>query len=171
MGEELVVAVTRVIAAPVEQVWAAFADLRARAPWLSEVDSVEVLTPGPLALGSRWRETRTDRHGTQVTEELVVAALDPGRACTLALAGADGGHLTYLFTPIDVGSDRGHTAVTAVPEVPEVRPHGLANRMLEIVVRSLAARTAEGALRDELDALAAACEPSHPSTDAEGAAA
>jgi hypothetical protein len=37
------------------------------------------------------------------------------------------------------------------------RPHGLAGRLLAFVVGSLAARTAEGALRDELDALAEAC--------------
>ena len=67
-------------------------------------------------------------------------------------AGAS--QLTYVFAPIDVGPHRGSTAVTAIQAG---RPHGFAGRLLGFVVGTFAARTAEGALRDELDALAAAC--------------
>jgi uncharacterized protein YndB with AHSA1/START domain len=164
------VVVTRVISAPVERVWAVFTDLRGRAPWLSEVEIVEVLTPGPLAVGSRWRETRTDRRGRPVTEELVVVAVDPHRSCTLALTGVEGSQLTYVFTSVDVGPHRGATAVTAIAEA-EHRPHGLKNRLVDFFVAGLAARTAEGALRDELDALAAECEGRLPAAGREGAAA
>ena len=41
-------AVTKAISAPVERVWEVFADLAGRPRWMSEVDSIEVLTPGPL---------------------------------------------------------------------------------------------------------------------------
>ena len=148
--------VTKIVPAPVERVWAVFADLAGRPAWLSEVDSIEVLTPGPLRTSTTWRETRLGADGGLVTERLVASAVEPGRACTIELAdtSAGGGRLTYLFAPVDVGPDRGATAVTATAHG---RPHGLAGRMLAFVVGTLAARTAEGALRDELDALAAAC--------------
>lgn len=145
---------TKVIAAPPGVVWEAFTDLARRASPLSDVESVDVLTSGPLTVGTCWRETRVDEAGRTVTEDLVITALQPGQSCTVALVGAESNHLTYVFTPIDVGVSRGATAVTAVAEA---RPHGLANRLLAFVVGGFAARTAEGALRTELDGLAAAC--------------
>ena len=146
------VVASRVIDAPVGVVWEAFADLSHRACPLSDVEGVELLTPGPLKARTRWRETRTAGSGAAVTEELVIISVDPGRSCTMALAGAvEANQLTYLFAPIDVGAHRGGTAVTAVAER---RPHGLANRLLGFLVGGFAARTAEGALREELAALA-----------------
>jgi len=148
------VIVTRVVSAPASVVWETFADLRARASWLSEVESVELLTPGPFALGTRWRETRRTGGGSSVTEELVITAVEPGRSCTMTLVGSGtANHLTYVFASIDVGPHRGGTAVTAEAEA---HTQGLANRFLAFVLGGFAARTAEGALRDELDALAAA---------------
>jgi uncharacterized membrane protein len=146
--------VTRVVPVPVERAWSVFTDLPSRPSWLSEVDSVEVLTSGPFGRGTTWRETRVTRDGETVTEDLVIIAHEPGRSCTMAMVGSEAGHLTYVFAPIDVGPDRGSTAVTAIAEG---RPHGLADRLLSFVVGTFAARTAEGALRDELGALAAAC--------------
>src|SRR4029450_13637593 len=85
------VMVTRTVEAPVRMVWEVFTDLPGRGAWLSDVDSVELLTPGWLGPGTRWRETRR-----AVTEELVVAASEPGRSCTITLAGGGASHqLTY----------------------------------------------------------------------------
>lgn len=149
-------AVTKIVDAPVGRVWAVFTDLAGRPSWLSEVESVEVLTPGPVRESTTWRETRLGVEGELVTEQLVVTALEPERACTIELAPptTGGGQLTYLFAPIDVGPHRGGTTVTAAPAG---RPHGLRGRLLAFVMGGFAAQTAEGALRDELDALADAC--------------
>ncbi len=148
------VVVTRVIPAPANELWEVFADLQTRPSWQSEVESVELLTPGPLRANTRWRETRRTGDGSFVTEDLVITAIEPGRACTMALVDAGAANqLTYVFAPIDVGPHRGATAVTAVVEG---RAHGLANHLLAFFLGGFAARTAEGALRDELDALTAA---------------
>lgn len=65
------VAVEREIAAPAERVWAAMTDLESLPAVLTGVDAVEVLTPGPFAVGTRWRETRR-MFGKQATEEMWV---------------------------------------------------------------------------------------------------
>jgi uncharacterized protein YndB with AHSA1/START domain len=154
------VVVTREIPASASEVWEIFTDLGGRGSWLSEVERVEIITDGPFGQGTRWRETRVDSRGQQVTEELVVTAMDPPKSCTIALAGSTAhNHLTYLFEPVEfahirVGPRRNGTTVSAVVEG---RPHGIANRLLGFFLGGFAARTVEGSLRDELDALAAAC--------------
>jgi uncharacterized protein YndB with AHSA1/START domain len=147
------VTVTRVIPGPPELVWHVFVDVARRPEWLSEVDSVEMLTTGEPAPGTRWRETRVDALGGSVTEELTITDLEPGRSVTLTLGGeGEASHLTYVFAPIDVGTHAGETAVTATVES---RPHGLGNLLIAFFIGELAARTAEGHLREELDELAA----------------
>jgi uncharacterized protein YndB with AHSA1/START domain len=148
------VTVTRVIPGPSEVVWNVFTDLAGRPSWLSEVESVELLTPGAPGIGTRWHETRVDAIGGSVTEELTITGLVPGRSLTMTLGGeGEASHVTYVFAPIDVGVHAGETAVTATVES---RPHGLGNLLIAFFVGELAARTAEGHLREELDELAAA---------------
>jgi uncharacterized membrane protein len=148
------VTVTRVIPGPAGVVWSVFADLADRPSWLSEVESVELLTPGETGPGTRWRETRVDAIGGSVTEDLTITEMEPGRSVTMTLGGeGEASHLTYVFSPIDVGEHAGETAVTATVES---RPHGLANLLIAFFVGELAARSAEGHLREELDELAAA---------------
>jgi uncharacterized protein YndB with AHSA1/START domain len=150
-------AVTQVVDAPVSVVWEAFTDLPLREQWLSEVDAVVVLAA--TAGGARWRETRrvrTSRSVSTVVEDLVLTVVEPGRRCTVALADdACTNELCYEFTPVELGPRRGATLVCA--HVVKNRPHGFADRMLAFVVGGFAARTAEGAVRHELAALAAAC--------------
>jgi uncharacterized protein YndB with AHSA1/START domain len=70
------IAVTRVIPAPVERVWAVFADLDGRRRWLPDVVDIEVLTPwrdgdadrSAFGPGAHWRETRAHPSGRVVTE-------------------------------------------------------------------------------------------------------
>ncbi len=104
---------TRVIPAPVTEVWRVFADPQARGRF-GDVELVEPLTTGTsgeLVPGQRWRETRTTASGAAVTEELVVVAVDQWHSVTLALAGASAsGQLTYRFDPVPGG-----TAVTGPP--------------------------------------------------------
>ncbi|MEV8531722.1 SRPBCC family protein [Streptomyces sp. NPDC051211] len=69
------VSVEREIAAPAETVWQALTDLESMPLVLSGVDSVEVLTPGPFGVGTRWRETRR-MFGKAATEEMWVTVCD-----------------------------------------------------------------------------------------------
>lgn len=148
------VAVTRLIDAPLVCVWRVFTDLPARSGWLSTVDAVQVLTPGPFAAGVRWRETRLMPDGTPVTEDFHVERVTPGHRFTVSSPGI-GAHYrtTYTFTSAKVGRHRGRTLVTVVQETDPTGPYG---RLLAVVFGGLAARTLEGALRQDLADLAAA---------------
>lgn len=86
--------------------------------------------------------------------QVQLTVVDPGRRCLVSLAGPGSSHQReYAFTSVDVGAHRGGTTVTVVDD----RTAGLAGRLLELMAGGFAARTVEGAVRDELDALAAAC--------------
>ena len=148
------VAVTRLIEAPVAAVWHVFTDLAARGRWLSSVTTVEVLTPGPFGAGTMWRETRRMADGGEVTEEFRVkeCAVPERFVVTSPGIGADY-RMTYSFVPIVQGRHRGGTMVTVVQEGSPTAPAG---RFLALIFGGLAAETAEGALRRDLDDLAAA---------------
>jgi len=159
------VAVTHVVDAPVERVWLMVTDLASRIHWLSSVDSVEVVTPGPFGAGTVWRETRTMPDRARVTEEFCVRDCEaPHRFVVISPGiGADY-EMTYTFVPVRVGRHRGGTSVTV-----EQRgtPSGPTGRVLELVFGGLAARTAEGAIRQELTDLAlASADPRDPASAA-----
>lgn len=149
------VVVTRAVAAPIEGVWRIFTDLPGRAGWLSTVDSVEVMS-GPLfGVGTGWRETREMADGGRVVEEFRVLECRPPECCVVASPGVGADYrMTYTFA-----RRRGHTTVTAVQEGGPVARSG---RLLAAVLGGFAAEVSEGALRADLDDLAAAAERTHP---------
>jgi uncharacterized protein YndB with AHSA1/START domain len=148
------VAVTRLIEAPVVTVWRVFTDLDRRREWLSAVTGVDVRTPGPFGAGTVWRETRRMSDGGEVTEEFEVReCVVPERfVVTSPGIGADY-RMTYSFVPVIAGRHRGGTMVTVVQDGGATAPAG---RFLALIFGGLAAGTAEGALRRDLDDLAAA---------------
>ena len=148
------VAVTRLVEAPVVQVWRVFTDLSRRCEWLSTVTRVELLTPGAFGAGTVWRETRTMADGGEITEEFRVRECAiPERFVVVSPGiGADY-RMTYTFVPVIEGRHRGGTMVTVVQDG---NPTAAAGRFLAFVFGGLAARTVEGALRRDLDDLAAA---------------
>ena len=70
--------VSRLIKAPPEAVFAVFADLHHAAERIQGISALEVLTPGPVGQGTRWRETRT-MFGKDATEEMTINEFDPPR--------------------------------------------------------------------------------------------
>jgi uncharacterized protein YndB with AHSA1/START domain len=148
------VTVTRLIDAPVADVWRVCTDLAGRGRWLSTVSRVEVLSPGPFEAGATWRETRTMADGGQVTEEFVVQECTPGSQFVVRSPGIGADYrMTYTFAPVTEGRHRGGTAVTVVQDGHPTAPAG---RFLALILGGLAAEIAEGALRQDLDDLAAA---------------
>jgi uncharacterized protein YndB with AHSA1/START domain len=147
------VAVTRLIEAPVATVWRVFTDLAKRRDWLSAVARVEVLTDGPFGAGAAWRETRWMADGGEITEEFRVQSCEvPDRFVVVSPGiGADY-KMTYSFVPVVAGRHRGGTMVTVVQDGGATAPVG---RFLAMIFGGLAAGTAEGALRRDLDDLAA----------------
>jgi uncharacterized protein YndB with AHSA1/START domain len=148
------VEVTRLVEAPVQAVWRVFTDLARRCEWLSTVIEVELLTSGPFGAGTVWRETRTMADGAEITEEFRVReCVEPERFVVASPGiGADY-RMTYTFVPVVAGRHRGGTMVTVVQDGAPTAPAG---RILALVFGGLAARTVEGALRRDLDDLAAA---------------
>lgn len=62
--------VTEILDAPCASVFAVISDPRRRLEWQSSLRSVEVLTPGPPRLGTRWREVT--RAGPRFEMEITV---------------------------------------------------------------------------------------------------
>jgi hypothetical protein len=148
------VAVTRLIEAPVTDVWRVFTDLPGRSDWLSTVTDVELLSWGPFDRGTVWRETRTMADGTAITEEFRVSECVAGERFVVESPGTGADYrMTYTFEPVRDGRHRGATTVSAVQDGSPTAPAG---RFLAFVFGGLAARTVEGALRRDLDDLAAA---------------
>lgn len=67
---------TKRIAAPVETVFAVATDLEHAAERVRGIETIELVTSGPIGLGTRWRETRK-MMGHQSTETLEIIAFDP----------------------------------------------------------------------------------------------
>ncbi|RKR88941.1 polyketide cyclase/dehydrase/lipid transport protein [Micromonospora pisi] len=156
------VAVTRVVDAPADELWRVFTDLPGRAGWLSTVTGIEVLTPGPLRVGSTWREGHRLPDGTELAEEFRVEEAVPPHRLTVTSAGIGVEYRTaYTFTPIEGRRRRraGRTAVSVVQEGSVTAPYG---RLLALVFGGLAARTVEGVLRRDLADLAAAVAADAP---------
>ncbi|MBE1486565.1 SRPBCC family protein [Plantactinospora soyae] len=164
------VAFSRLIEAPADEVWRVFTDLPSRPRWLCPVDEVEVLPPSvppspagvdavpKFGVGTVWRESRTGPGGSRMVEEFSVAEVAPPQHLVVISSG-DGVdyRTTYTFSAIKARRpDRGRTVVTVSHEgVPTAR-YG---RLLAVLFGGLAARAGEGALRRDLDDLAAATEP------------
>lgn len=67
------------IAAPVERVFAAAVDIPNAPQRVPSIRRVEMLTSGPVRVGTRWRETRV-MFKREATEELQVTGMEPNRS-------------------------------------------------------------------------------------------
>lgn len=68
--------------APPERVFRIATDVARWPELISAIDRVELLTPGPPGIGTRFRETRT-MYGRKAREEMTIAALEPPHRFTL----------------------------------------------------------------------------------------
>jgi uncharacterized protein YndB with AHSA1/START domain len=147
------VVVTRLIDAPVAAVWQVFTDLGRRREWLTAVTRVEVRSHGPFGAGTVWRETRSMADGGEVTEEFRVRECEVPEKFVVTSPGIGADYrMTYSFVPVMSGRHRGGTMVTVKQDGSATAPAG---RILGLIFGGLAAETAEGALRRDLDDLAA----------------
>jgi carbon monoxide dehydrogenase subunit G len=73
---------TKRIAAPPTAVFAVIADVERMPTRIPGVRKIEVLTPGPVGVGTKFRETRI-MFGKEATETFEVVEYDPGRRLTL----------------------------------------------------------------------------------------
>ena len=99
--------VSRLIPAPPEVVFEACSDFAGAAERISAIEKVEMLTDGPVGVGTRFRETRT-MFGKAATEEMEVTRFEPNRSYTLE-ADSCGSH---FVSRLDFVAEPGGCRVT-----------------------------------------------------------
>ncbi|MFZ9702737.1 MAG: SRPBCC family protein [Candidatus Limnocylindrus sp.] len=68
-----------VIDAPLQRVWEVASDVQRQPEWMHEMKRVEMLTPGPVRVGSRGRAT-VRIFGISTTDDVVITRLEPPHA-------------------------------------------------------------------------------------------
>ncbi len=110
-----------VVDAPIEETWAVVADIPLQTEWMREMKRVEVLTPGPVAVGTRGVAT-VRIFGIPVSDPVEVTELDrPNRYAIRHEGLFSGGGLITL----EPGADGSTTIVRweetlAAPVLPEL---------------------------------------------------
>jgi len=92
------------VAAPVPEVWSAFADFRNAAGRIKGIKKIEILTDGPIGVGTKFKETR-EMFKKEAVETMEVTAFEPNSLYTLECMSC-GGHFktTFRFTPSGQGT-------------------------------------------------------------------
>lgn len=142
--------VSRTINAPVERVWQVFTDLPSIEENIKGITSVELLSEGDFAVGTRWRETRT-MFGRSASEEMWVTDSRPPQAYRVE-AESHGSHYTseYTFRAVDGG--------TEVTLVFTAEPQGTMAKIMATATGWMAKGMIDKQFRADLDDLAAICE-------------
>lgn len=79
-------------------------DLRAAVGRIRAITKLEVLTPGPVRVGTRFRETRR-MFGRDATEEMEILEFDPPRSFVMGCDNHGCRYRTrFLFTPSGAGT-------------------------------------------------------------------
>jgi len=98
---------TKRIAAPVEMVFTAATDFAHAAENFRGIEKIELLTGGPVAVGTRWRETRK-MMGSESTETLEVVGFERWKSYTIGCESCG----AYFETTFRFGRDGDGTRVT-----------------------------------------------------------
>lgn len=96
---------TQHISASPEKVWSVITDIPGSAATLSGVEAVQLLTDGPYAQGTRWKETRK-MLGRSETVEMWVDSVDVPRSTTVKAVQGGADYTTrFSLAPRNGGTD------------------------------------------------------------------
>ncbi|HEX7795163.1 MAG TPA: SRPBCC family protein [Vicinamibacterales bacterium] len=100
------VTVSNVIAAPIDRVFQLFTDIEHGPAHVSDIKRIEMLTPGPVRRGTRWRETRSLIGGVQDSAEMEITSFERNRTYTITHHKA-GVQLdtSFWFETVDAGTN------------------------------------------------------------------
>lgn len=137
------IVVERTIAAPPERVFAAATDVHHFADIVPAIEKVEVLTPGPMRVGTRFRETRR-LMGRSATEEMTVTAFDPPRGYVVGAESHGCRYRTeFRFEPQGSGTrmvmDFGAEPLTFTAKVLSVLMKPMIKKMMDLCAQDLEA--------------------------------
>ena len=143
------ITVSRVINAPIETVFARASDPHRWADQISAITDIEVLTEGPVGIGTRFKETRV-MFGKKATEEMTFSEFSPPTGYTLLADSHGSAYVTkHSFEP-----DGDSTRMTMHFEA---TPHSLGAKLLSPMF-SLMKNSLKKCIAGDLDDLAKACE-------------
>ena len=147
---------TQHIKAPADSVWKVVSDIPGSAATLSGVDSIQMLTDGPYAVGTRWKETRTMLGRPETVEMWVSQSEAPlnGRGGTTVKAVQGGADYTSRFA---LAERDGGTDLTLTFGAAVIKPTRLSRIMLA-VFGPLGMRITRKALAKDLADIAAKAE-------------
>ncbi|MDO5740839.1 MAG: SRPBCC family protein [Ornithinimicrobium sp.] len=151
------VELSRRIAAPPAAVWEVLTDLDRAQERLSQITDLQIITDGPYALGTRWRETRR-MMGASETQELVVVDNDPLRR---TVTDAIDGNTRYRTTSILESLDGSSSTLLTLRFRADVADPTRLRRLAVKVVGPLGLKLTEKSMRIELDDIAASAEALH----------
>jgi carbon monoxide dehydrogenase subunit G len=138
------------IAAPPERVFSVFTNLSEAASQVQGIDSIEMLTEGPVGIGTRFRETRT-MFGRSATEVMEFVMFDPPRAYGLHAQSHGCRYRTsFDFTPEGAG--------TRVAMTFEGTPLTQGTKIMSFLMRPLMARMIRKCVAQDMSDLKAVCE-------------
>lgn len=90
---------TKKVAAPVDRVFDVFTDVEHAAGRIGGIVKTEMLTPGPIRVGTAFKETRM-MFGKEATETMRFTAYEPGKMYTLeAVSCGAAFKSTFYFEP------------------------------------------------------------------------
>lgn len=145
---------SRQVQASPEQLWTVLTDLDHAVENLSQVTEIHLITAGPYAVGTGWRERRR-MLGASDSQEQWVVENDPKRRTVLESAsGSNRYRTTITLDPLDDGAA---TQLTLIFEAISSRP-GALQRVAMKVIGPLGTTLTERALRTELNDIAEAAE-------------
>lgn len=101
-----------VIDAPPDEVFAIASDVSQWAERITAIQKVEVLTGGPIGVGTRFRETRR-MFGKEASEEMEFAEFDPPRGYVLVAESHGARYRSgHRFEPVDPAAPERGTKLT-----------------------------------------------------------
>lgn len=133
--------VERQVAAPPEVVFGLASDFPNSAQLVQGINKVEMLTDGPVGLGTRFKETRTI-FGREASEEMTVTVFEPPRRYVL-VAESHGCHYDseLTFTPENGGTKIAMTfdatPLTFFAKIMSVLTRPMLKKMVELCGKDL----------------------------------
>ena len=98
--------IERTVNAPLAQVFARFTDLTNAPAMIPAIKKIEILTPGPIGAGTRFRETRV-MFGKEAAATMEISTFDPPRSyCVEADSGGSHFATTFTFEPAGSSATR-----------------------------------------------------------------
>jgi carbon monoxide dehydrogenase subunit G len=146
---------TKRINAPLETVFDVASDLAHAAEQFRGIEKIEVLTPGPVGVGTRWRETRR-MMGREATETIEFTAFDRPRSYTVGCESC-GTYMetTFHFAPTENAAN-GPATELMLDNRWEAR--SLLAKLISPLTKPIIAKMMRGCMESDLEDLKSAAE-------------